>query len=178
MGSRRGPLPGGRGGREAPRKTLGLGVDVQSIRKFAGPSAQGVFRSCINWFVGVFFLIIPCARGAPGAKVGQTCFPNLPPTSPRSVSGPKKGLLGPISGHLGTILGYLGPLWGQLGAILDHLGVKMPSQQPKYQFSVGFLMNLGPILTPSWGLLGPSWGHLGAILGPSWGHLGAILKPS
>ena len=35
-------------------------------------------------------------------------------------------------------------------------------------------MILGPILTPSWGLLGPSWGHLGAILGPSW----AILGPS
>ena len=32
-------------------------------------------------------------------------------------------------------------------------------------------MIFGPILTPSWGLLGPSWGHRG----PSWGHLGAIL---
>ena len=131
--------------------------------KFAGPSAQGVFRACINWFE-VFVFNNTVRAGRPRGQSRPNLLPEPPPdlplTSPRSVSGPKKGLLGPISGHLGTILGYLGPLWGQLGAILDHLGVKMPSQQPKYQFSVGFLMNLGPILTPS-------WGHLGAILKPS-----------
>ena len=60
--------------------------------------------------------------------------------------------------------GHLGPSWSQDAP-----------QQPKYQFSIGFLMILGPILTSSWGLLGPSWGHLGAILGPSWGYLGTIL---
>jgi len=111
--------------------------------------------------------------------VGQTCLPNLSLTSPpppldrcqaprRDLLGPSRAILGPSWAILGHFGANLAPSWGQDGP-----------QQPKYQFPLGCLMILGPILTPSWGLLGPSWGHLGAILGPSWailgprGHLGA-----
>ena len=42
------------------------------------------------------------------------------------------------------------------------------------------MSDLGPILDPSWAILGPSWAHLGLIWDLSWavlGRLGAIVGP-
>ena len=161
--------------------------------KFAGPLAQGVLDPAPSAWV--FFLRIRLrTRGAPGPRAAERCVPFLSSFSPlsllflgcRSVR-PQEGTswahLGPSGGHLGLSWATLGPTWRHHG---PSWGQDAP-QQPKYKFSLWFLMILRPILTRSWGLLGPSWGHLGAILrhlgailgpswailGPSWGHLGA-----
>ena len=98
-----------------------------NMTKFAGPSAQGVFRSRINWCGGVYLKIIQRARGAPGAKVGQTCFPNLPLTSPpppldrcqalrRDFLGLFRAILGPSWAILGHFGANLAPSWTILGS--------------------------------------------------------------
>ena len=127
--------------------------------------------------------IVPRARGAPGAMVGQTCLPFLGSIGVKPQEEPFWVQLGPSWGLLGPSLGFLGPL----GAILES---KCTGKAKILIFPTvfdGFGVHLGAILGPSWGLLGPSWGHLGAILGPlgaswgllgpSWLHLGAILGP-
>ena len=143
--------------------------------KFAGPSAQGVLKSRIDWCVGVLFRNDTARAGRPRGhgRPNMLRFPpvSLPFFSPRSQSGLSAHIrscsvfLCFLSwGPLGPSWRYLGPSWGHLGAILGPLGA---------------------LLGPSWGLLGPSGGHLGAIWGPSGGHLGAsrghlgaILGPS
>ena len=95
-----------------------------------------------------------------------------------------EAILRPSWGHLGAMLGPLGAILGPSWGFLGHLGAILESRcigEPKYQFSIGFLMVFGFILEPLWAILRPSWGHLGpsgghfrAILGPSWGLLGHL----
>ena len=110
-----------------------------------------------------YIIIIPRARGAPGAMVGETCLPNLPFFAHRSVSSPQDGCL--FRARFANR--FWVQVWSHFGPILEPNLVQKSSQKSR--------AILRQFLIPFWDHV---WSHFGTHLDTFWRHFGELCVAS